>query len=170
MKKELNNIVVEVLDLEHGKEVIKTFKELGVDTNGNIGNCTSWFYGLINNDFNPYNNDKIKQSNAKIITLDELKDMKPKEDVYPKLMWVIDNHEHFDIRLHRREIIFKNELGYWAVDNIDKRMAYCWKYAQDIEEENPEPKKEIINITLPHHFEAIIMINGKEVEFKKQDQ
>lgn len=163
MRKELNNIVVEVLNRNHGEKVIKAFKELGVDTNGNIGNCTSWFYGLINNDFNPYNNDEIKQSNAKIITLDELKSMKPKEDVYPKLMR-ISEYPINEAGYIERVVSWKYNDLYWVISPNEPNKAVGWKYAQDIE---PEPKTERIEIKIPSNPIEILTINGVEYVPKK---
>ena len=67
----LDNTVIKVLDEEgHGARVIEWWKEQGVDTCGNRGSFTNWYYGFRNGVYGFY--DKYEISMCKIITLPEL--------------------------------------------------------------------------------------------------
>ena len=65
----MEDVVVQVLNEEHGKEVIQTFKDLGVDIKGFTGDSKGYYYGLSDGDFYPYETPK----NSKVITLEQLK-------------------------------------------------------------------------------------------------
>ena len=66
----LDNTVIKVLDEEgHGRRVIEWWKEQGVNTCGNRGSFTDWYYGLRNGVYGFY--DKHEISICKIITLPE---------------------------------------------------------------------------------------------------
>lgn len=72
----INNVVIEVLNIAHGKLVIEFFKKLNINTRAYVGHCTLEnkhpyrFYGVINNSFNNYS---IKKdfTGIKILTLEE---------------------------------------------------------------------------------------------------
>jgi hypothetical protein len=72
-----NNCVIEVLNKEHGKRVIKWWEKQGVNTCGNLGQNTKYnnnpcrFYGLINGSFDCYNIVDIDKPYIKIIILPE---------------------------------------------------------------------------------------------------
>lgn len=68
--KNLNNTVIKVLTREHGKEVIKWWKEQGVQTYYK-GNEDNWFYGIINEKFDAYTLKQVQAAKAKIIELPE---------------------------------------------------------------------------------------------------
>lgn len=111
--KKLEGIGVEVLNEEHGKEVIETFKALGVDTRAMSGILTKEdgdllrFYGTDGGCFD-YNN---KGSFTKIITLEELKQYLPNKGYnLPQTMWVWDDDE--------------SEKGKCYVFNIDKNRQF----------------------------------------------
>ena len=147
---ELNNVVIEVLDKEHGKKVIDFFKSKGIDTrffNGNEtkkDNSDSRYYGLINNIFYCYTIQEAENNNAKIVTLEEL--MKS-TNTYPKVMWVSE-FPKFETKSKR--IVFMEKCGrYLAWSNVETlqeaEKVYSvtdWKYAKDIEPE-VSPIKEI---------------------------
>ena len=109
--KHLNNIVVENLDEAHGKEMIEIFKKLEVDTRGLKGSCTKErgddgiYYGLINYYFSNYSLKEVQQSNAKIITLEELKSYLEPEIKQGDKVWVSDVSEEDAIK-QKRECIF----------------------------------------------------------------
>ena len=71
----VNNTVIKCLTPEHGKEIIQWFKSQGVDTREYTGkyyeNNSYYFiyYGVINNHFDNYSIDQVKEANAKIIEL-----------------------------------------------------------------------------------------------------
>jgi len=54
MTANLNNTVIKVLNAEHGKKVIKWWKDQGVDTFNFNGNSIGSYYGLVNNKFNKF--------------------------------------------------------------------------------------------------------------------
>ena len=70
-----DNVVIEALTTEHGKEIVKYFQSLGVYTvhyqgcqnkaNGN----NSIYYGVINGQFSNYLLETVEKANAKIIQL-----------------------------------------------------------------------------------------------------
>lgn len=70
----MKNQVIEALDIEHGKKVIEYWKSRGVDTLLN-GDCTRdrkydiRYYGVINNKFDCYSIETIKDTNTEIIEL-----------------------------------------------------------------------------------------------------
>lgn len=71
----LNNIVIEVLNEEHGKNVINYWKSLGIDTDDYVGENTKEegdelnFYGIINNVFSCYSYTEVIESGASIVTI-----------------------------------------------------------------------------------------------------
>ena len=75
----MKNEVIEVLDEEHGKKVIKYWKSIGVDTKGYVGDCTKEslfgselrFYGVIDGCFSFYSEKEAAVKNAEIIELPE---------------------------------------------------------------------------------------------------
>lgn len=135
---ELNNVVIEVLDIEHGKKVIDFFKSKGINTHYLTGACNkkqgydNRFYGIINGIFNQYNEFQISKNNAKIVTLEEL------TNTYPKVMWVSDC-PNFSTR-HKR-VVFMEKCGEylaWASAETKEEAkkevkTSSWGYAKDIE-------------------------------------
>ena len=83
----MKNQVIEVLNKEHGKNVIEYWKSIGVDTMGMCGSFTkedsesSCYYGVINDMFDCYTIEDVRKYNAEIIEL-------PKEDTFPRVMIV----------------------------------------------------------------------------------
>jgi len=76
---EFNNIVIEVLDLEHGQKVKKFWESKGINVgarrfsiykNKNGAMCSHYYYyGVINGVFDNYSIKEVNTANAKIITL-----------------------------------------------------------------------------------------------------
>ena len=89
----IDNIVIEVLDEEHGKKVIEYFRCLGVkDSTFYIGhackskNYYSRFYGVVNGSFSNYNKNQIRE--AKVIEL-------PETLTFPRIVEVfLENNWH----------------------------------------------------------------------------
>ena len=84
----MKNQVIEVLNKEHGKNVIEYWKSKGVDTLSMHGGCTrdrrynTRYYGVINDGFGSYTIDDAWNANAEIIEL-------PKEEnSFPRIMLV----------------------------------------------------------------------------------
>lgn len=73
--KKYDNCVIEVLDLEHGRKVIKWWKSLGVDTSDFVGTrCKSGgfdnrYYGLCKGRFNYYSTSFCTDNGLEIISL-----------------------------------------------------------------------------------------------------
>jgi hypothetical protein len=83
------NEVIKVLDIEHGKKVIEYWKGKGVDTENYRGSAAGYYYGVINGEFNNFNDAYVTNSKAKIITLPE-----------EKCVWVRDtDSEKWDRRI-----------------------------------------------------------------------
>lgn len=135
----INNIVVEALNEKHGAEIIKTLKELGVNTAGYSGHCcllnkdNNRFYGVINEEFDNYRDSIIDKSVVKILTLNELKALvKP---TYPKIMLVSDDGSNWV----KRVVIAEKQKQYIAwyqaetVDDAEREITtYAWSYAKDL--------------------------------------
>jgi hypothetical protein len=136
----MENVVVQVLNKEHGKEVIQTFKDLGVDTYKNSGSLVGWYYGLFDGEFDSFTIPK----NSKVITLEELEAMKQEEKpAYPCMMEVWDDEGEVDAR----EVIaeFKTPDGderYVAISE-DGYNCYTWQHARPIQ---PDPLKTVLDI------------------------
>ena len=76
-----DNFVIEVLDEEHGLEVIVYFESLGIDTRNLSGSCTRQennnhrYYGIRNGFFDNYNIDEVENNGVKIIELPKKEEM-----------------------------------------------------------------------------------------------
>ncbi len=135
----INNVVVEALTKEHGKEIIDTFKSLGFDTGNLFGDsckesyCSFRFYGVIDDKFDNYEYVQLR-SDAKILTLGELKSLKESNN-YPKVMLVSDDEIEW-----RKRVVFMEKNGVflaWAnaqtLEGAERKTdATCWKYAKDL--------------------------------------
>ena len=77
-----DNCVIEVLDLEHGKEVINYFKSLGIDTRDLTGcstrltNDTHRYYGVKKGFFDNYTIYEVENNGLKIIKLPKVVEAK----------------------------------------------------------------------------------------------
>ncbi len=170
MEHKYNNCVIEVLDPEHGKEVIKWWKSQGVDTknfNGNASkrdNCNSRYYGLISGIFSNYMIEHIIPAHAIILTL-------PEDKAFPRWMWV-NTDENEIACLRKRYVIYYNKqliYPYLAIHEDDEKKYFNeennirtaeWKYAKEIEEEEDE---EVTEVTM----EQVCKKFGKTVKIIK---
>ena len=69
----LNNHAVQVLSVEHGEQVIKAFKDSGVNTSNLNGDVFDFYYGIFDGEFSCKIHLPLF---CKEITLEELKDMR----------------------------------------------------------------------------------------------
>lgn len=67
----MNNKVIKVLDIEHGKRVIEFWKQY-CDTRNFEGIWIGGCYGIINGNFGVWSIDEIRLNNAEIIELPEI--------------------------------------------------------------------------------------------------
>ena len=125
----MNNKVIKVLDIEHGKKVIEFFKQY-CDTGSLEGINIDIHYGIINGKFNTYSINEIRQSNAEIIEL-------PEEKTYPRVMLVSDDNMNWD----NRRVVFMEKCGgflaWYNAETLEEAENEIdnifWKYAKDIE-------------------------------------
>ena len=124
----MNNKVIKVLDIEHGKKVIK-FWEKYCDTGRMIGDTVGDYYGLINGRFDFWTIDEVRQNNAEIIEL-------PEEKTYPRVMMVSDNKMTWG----KRVVFMEKNGGFLAwesaetLEEAEKIVGNTfWKYAKEIE-------------------------------------
>ena len=125
----MENKVIKVLDIEHGKKVIEFWKKYcntGVLEGTNMGS----YYGIISGEFDIWTIDEITKNNAEIIEL-------PEEKTYPRVMLVSDDNKNWD----NRRVVFMEKCGWFlawisaktleeAEKEVDTRL---WKYAKEIE-------------------------------------
>ena len=70
---EINNIVIEAINKEHGEEILAFFSKLGVNTFDFVGcntlenNYKSRFYGVIDGEFKNYSIEEVNSAKAAII-------------------------------------------------------------------------------------------------------
>ena len=124
----MNNKVIKVLDLEHGKKVIEFWKKY-CDTGRMIGDTVGDYYGLINGRFDFWTIDEVKNYNAEIIEL-------PEEKTYPRVMLVSDDK----IKWFQRVVFMEKNGGFLAwgfaetFEEAEKIASTTfWKYAKEIE-------------------------------------
>ena len=125
----MNNTVIKVLNKKHGKEVIKYWKSLGVDTENKRGNSSIPFiyYGLINKKFENYSLNQVKEANAKIIELPTTCTIL--EITNSVEMMVSEDNVNWTKRL----IVFKFNNLYHAINKFEDNLT-AWKYCKPIEE------------------------------------
>ena len=124
----MNNKVIKVLDIEHGKKVIKFWKKY-CDTGRMIGDTVGDYYGLINGRFDFWTIDEVKNYNAEIIEL-------PEEKTYPRVMLVSDDKTKW-----YKKVVFMEKCGGFLVwvsattlEESENTTYTCfWKYAKEIE-------------------------------------
>ena len=126
--------VIKVLTLEHGAEVIKYFKSLGVKTDFKGTNCESdkytyIYYGIINGRFDNYKLEYVKDKKVPIKTLEECM---PK---YPRVMLVRNS---IDEEWERRVVIAYKNNKYiaWVHATSFEDAKYVtetntWQYATE---------------------------------------
>lgn len=124
----MNNKVIKVLDIEHGKKVIKFWKKY-CDTGGLEGTSIDSYYGIINGEFYILAADEVRRYNVEIIEL-------PEERAYPRVMLVSDNKMTWGKR-----VVFMEKCGgflAWTnAETLEKAekstSTIFWKYAKEIE-------------------------------------
>ena len=122
----MNNKVIKVIDVEHGKRVIEFFKQY-CDTCKFIGDSIGDYYGIIYGKFNLWCIDEI--ANAEIIEL-------PEEKTYPRVMLVSSDKKQWVKR-----VVFMEKCGgflAWAheetLEKAEKKIdTMFWSYAKEIE-------------------------------------
>ena len=125
----MNNKVIKVLNIEHGRKVIEFFKQYcdTCDLKGyNIGD----YYGILNGKFNTWYIDEVFNARAEIIEL-------PEEKTYPRVMLVSDDNINFDVK----RVVFMEKCGgflAWAnastIEEAEKEKdTYFWNYARELE-------------------------------------
>ena len=92
----MNNKVIKVLNEEHGRKVIKFFKQY-CDTWKYTGDSIGDYYGIINGKFDLWSYDKVRETNAEIIKL-------PEEKSYPRVIMVSPDNKSW----YRRVVFMEN--------------------------------------------------------------
>jgi len=124
----MNNKVIKVLDMEHGKKVIEFWKQY-CDTGVLRGDTVGDYYGVINGRFDFWTIDEVRRYNAEIIEL-------PEERAYERVMLV-----SFDKMTWCKRVVFMEKNGgflAWAfaetLEEAEKPTSTTfWKYAKEIE-------------------------------------
>ena len=124
----MNNKVVKVLDIEHGKKVIEFWKQY-CGTGALRGDTIGSYYGVINGKFDYWDIDEVRRYNAEIIEL-------PEEKNYPRVMLVSDDR----IKWCKRVVFMEKNGGFLAwgfaetLEVAEKIVRTTfWKYAKEIE-------------------------------------
>lgn len=140
----MNNTVIKVLNKKHGRKVISFFKSKGVDVRNYQGNFNGEdyiYYGVINNCFDNYKLEDVRNLGATIITL-------PKDNPYPKVM-MVSNYPINNTNVGKPRVVFMEKNGQYiawanALTLKDTERVYntfSWSYAKDIE-------KSIVELTI----------------------
>jgi len=122
----MDNKVIKVIDVEHGKRVIEFFKQY-CDTWKFIGDSIGDYYGIIDGIFSVWCIDEIAK--AEIIEL-------PEEKTYPQVMLVSSDKKQWVKR-----VVFMEKCGgflAWAheetLEKAEKKIdTMFWRYAKEIE-------------------------------------
>ena len=124
----MNNKVIKVLDIEHGKRVIEFWKQY-CDTGRFKGDNIGSYYGIISGQFDCWTTSEIRKSNAEIIEL-------PEDITYPRVMLVSNDC----INWNKRVVFMKKCGGFlsWEYaktleDAKNTTETVFWKYAKEIE-------------------------------------
>ena len=124
----MNNKVIKVLDIEHGKKVIEFWKKY-CDTRRLGGDNVGSYYGIINGRFDYWDIDEVEAYNAEIIEL-------PEEKTYPRIMLVSDDKTKW----YKRVVFMEKNGGFLAwgffetLEEAEKIVSTTfWKYAKEIE-------------------------------------
>ena len=124
----MNNKVIKVLDIEHGKKVIEFWKQY-CDTGALIGGSIGYYYGVINGRFDYWDIDEVRRFNVEIIKL-------PEEKTYPRVMLVSNDEMTWD----KRVVFMEKNGGFLAwvfaetLEKAEKTVGTgFWNYAKEIE-------------------------------------
>ena len=124
----MNNKVIKVLDIKHGKKVIEFFKQY-CDTGKLVGDTIGHYYGIIDGRFDFWEPDEVIRNNAEIIEL-------PEEKTYPRVMLVSWDKINWCNR-----VVFMEKCGGFLAWVSAKTLEEAenivsnnyWKYAKEIE-------------------------------------
>ena len=124
----MNNKVIKVINEEHGKKVIKFFKQY-CDTGRLTGTGIGFYYGIINGEFFGWRIEQVVEANAEIIEL-------PEEKAYQRVMLVSNDKEKWNKR-----VVFMEKCGgflAWAyaetiADAEEEKSTVFWKYSKELE-------------------------------------
>ena len=131
----MENHVIKALTPEHGAEVIKYFRSLGIKTTLEGKNCESngdsyIYYGVIDGLFDCYTLQYVRNENIPIKTLEECMTK------YPRVMLVRDD---IDSEWERRVVIaYKNNkyIAWKEATSFEKAKyvteTYAWSYATEV--------------------------------------
>ena len=125
----MNNKVIKVLDVEHGKKVIEFWKQY-CDTRVLDGTDIGYYYGIINGKFDIWVADEVRRYNAEIIEL-------PEEKTYPRVMLVSFDNKNWS----NQRVVFMEKCGgfiAWTdaetLEEAENIKETCfWKYAKEID-------------------------------------
>ena len=124
----MNNKVIKVLDMEHGKKVIEFWKKY-CDTGAFEGTNIGDYYGVINGSFDFWTFDEVKNYNAEIIEL-------PEKRAYPRVMLVSGDK----MTWIKRVVFMEKNGGFLAwgfaetLEKAEKSTSTTfWEYAKEIE-------------------------------------
>ena len=148
----MKNQVIEVINEEHGREVIEYWKSKGINAMGMFGSLTKedgdeWrYYGVIGDKFDSYSIEFVHKYNAEIIEL-------PKEEnSFPRVILVSDDAVVWNqavVECLRGGYAFAT-IKYSSVEEYEdalKRGAavpfYFWKHIKEISDRNKVTKSEI---------------------------
>ena len=123
----MNNKVIKVLDIEHGKRVINFWKKY-CDTGSLEGSNIGYYYGIINGEFGYWFMKDITKYNAEVIEL-------PEEKTYPRIMLVSNNNIKWDPRVVFMEKCggFLAWVGAVTLKGAESTTETCfWQYAQEL--------------------------------------
>lgn len=164
----MKNIVIEVLNPEHGKKVIEYFKSLGVNTGDFTGLSTKkvspyHYYGVIHGRFSNYCLSDVKIYGAKVITL-------PEENTYPKVMYV--SNRPISLKntsdLKKRVVFMEKNDKYLAWINAETlegaekiNSTSAWNYALDI------PKEPVVKEITIEEIAKLLNMDPTKIRIKK---
>ena len=155
----MKNQVIEVLDKEHGKKVIEYWKSKGVDTMGMCGSFTKEdyadgrYYGVIENCFDCYTIEFVRNYNAEIIELP--KESHKEEKTFPKVMLVSDDAVVWNqavVEFLRGGCAFAT-IKYSSVEKYEDALErgyavpfFFWKYHKELSDGNKVSKAKIAEV------------------------
>ena len=126
--------VIKVLTPEHGAEVIKYFKSLGISTTHKGTNCESdgdsyIYYGVIDGRFDDYRLEYVKGKKVPIKTLKECMTK------YPRVMLVRDDISEWERRVviaykNNKYIAWKEATSFEKAEYVTE--TYAWQYATEV--------------------------------------
>lgn len=175
MKKEIlekwDNTCIKVLSEEHGKQVIKFWESVGINTIGWNGNQVYYFYGLFDGRFNNWY-DEGHLENKRILTLEEAIAIRDEEKWQPKFGELVNAYDSESdcyysphIFLFEKNGVYhcvsesKNDIKEFNSSEIrNEYRVFKFRYVKQIE--TPKP----IEISLEEAKEIIAKEKGIKAE------